>query len=89
MANRRTLKKNINYICTDLAAECVALMIYKPDVPPEDIDNLLRRIFDLRRDFVSRISHTEPGAAKEFYGKLLADFNAQTDDIVEVLSSLS
>lgn len=89
MANRRTLKKNINYICAELAAECVALMIYKPDVPIEDIDNLMRRIADLRRDFVSRISHTEPGATKEFYRKLRADFNAQTDDIIEVLGNLN
>ena len=32
MAKRRTLKKNINYICSELFAECVALTHYKVDI---------------------------------------------------------
>lgn len=44
MANRRKLKKNINYICSELFAECVALMHYNIDVKQEDIDNLMSRI---------------------------------------------
>lgn len=44
MAKRKDLKKNINYICSELFAECVALSLYKLNVKQEDIDNLMTRI---------------------------------------------
>lgn len=89
MANRRTLKRDIKYICDELIAECIALMLYKPEVPLTDVDNLMEQILTMRNDFVSRVSHTEPGNTRQFYQKLRADFNAQTDDIIEALSNLS
>ena len=82
MAKRRTLKKNINYICSELFAECVALTHYKVDIKQEDVDNVMTRIFG------SRISHTEPGNVKGFYKKLRMDFNAQVSDIVSTISQL-
>mgnify|MGYP000448878796 CR=1 FL=1 len=36
MAKRKTLKKNINYICSELFAECVALTHYKVDIKQEE-----------------------------------------------------
>ena len=78
MAKRRTLKKNINYICSELFAECVALTHY----------NVMTRILLMHDEFVSRISHTEPGNVKGFYKKLRMDFNAQVSDIVSTISQL-
>lgn len=89
MANRRKLKKNINYICSELFAECVALMHYNIDVKQEDIDNLMSRILIMQDDFISRISHTEPGNVKYFYKKLKTDFSAQVDDIVNTITQFS
>ncbi len=88
MANRRDLKKNINYICSDLFAECVALTHYKVDVKQEDVDNLMTRILLMHDEFISRISHTQPGNTKGFYKKLRSDFNAQAEDIVSTLTQL-
>ena len=59
MAKRRTLKKNINYICSELFAECVALTHYKVDIKQEDVDNVMTRILLMHDEFVSRISHTD------------------------------
>lgn len=89
MAKRRTLKKGINYICSELFAECVALTHYKIDVKQEDVDNVMMRILLMRDEFICRISHTEPGNVKGFYKKLRADFNAQLNDIVNTISQLS
>ena len=55
MAKRRTLKKNINYICSELFAECVALTHYKVDIKQEDVDNVMTRILLMHDEFVSRI----------------------------------
>ena len=88
MANRRKLKKNINYICSELFAECVAMMHYNLNVKQEDVDNIMARILWTQDEFISRISHTEPGNVKGFYKKLRADFNAQVEEIVNSISQL-
>ncbi len=88
MANRRDLKKNINYICSELFAECVAMMHYNLNVKQEDVDNIMARILWTQDEFISRISHTEPGNVKGFYKKLRADFNAQVEEIVNSISQL-
>ena len=88
MAKRRTLKKNINYICSELFAEWVELTHYKVDIKQEDVDNVMTRILLMHDEFVSRISHTEPGNVKGFYKKLRMDFNAQVSDIVSTISQL-
>lgn len=88
MAKRRTLKKSINYICSELFAECVALTHYKVNVKQEDVDNIMTQILLMHDEFICRISHTEPGNVKGFYKKLRADFNAQLNDIVSAISQL-
>ncbi len=88
MAKRKDLKKNINYICSELFAECVALSLYKLNVKQEDIDNLMTRILLMQDEFISRISHTEPGNAKGFYKRLCSDLNEQTNDIINAISQL-
>lgn len=89
MANRKTLKKNINGICSELFYECVALLHYNIDVNKEDVDNIMTRILLMQDEFISRISHTEPGNVKNFYKKLKEDFSAQVSDIVDSLGNLS
>lgn len=88
MAKRRILKKNINYICSELFAECVALMSYKLDINQADVDNIMKRILLMQDEFISRISHTEPGNTKKFYAQLHKDFNAQVEDISNILTQL-
>ncbi len=83
MANRRTLKKDINYICNELLAENVAISLYKKDANLEDVNNALAKIIVMQDDFIRRISHTEPGNAKKFYARLKKDFNAQVEEIIQ------
>ena len=86
MANRRNLKKNINYISSELLAECITLSLYKKDVKQEDVDSILAKLLALRDEFVCRISHTEPGNAKKFYAQLQKEFNEQVKDIINAIN---
>ena len=86
MAKRKTLKKNINYICSELFAECVALTHYKVDIKQEDVDNVMVRILLMHDEFVSRISHTEPGNVKGFYKKLNEDLNKEIKVVADELA---
>lgn len=89
MAKKRDLKRSINYICSDLFAEAVAASLYSGENSKEATDNLLSAIIILRNDFVSRVSHPEPGmAAHEYYKALAKDFNEQTSDIIDKIGNL-
>lgn len=88
MAKRRILKKKINYICSELFAECVALMHYKVDVKQDDVDNIMSRILIMQDEFISRISHTQKGSTKAFYKKLYKDLNEQVAEVVNSIEQL-
>ena len=88
MANRRNLKKNINYICGELFAECVSLRLYTPGVDPQAADDVMTNILRTQNEFICRISHTEPGNTKGFYAKLKEDFNKQVVELTDNISNL-
>jgi predicted naringenin-chalcone synthase len=89
MANKRTLKKTINYICSDLFAECVAASLYSGKPDQEDVNALLASILSIHSDFIRRISHPEPGMKdKEYFQELMKDFNKQVSEIIDQIGNL-
>lgn len=89
MAKRRELKKKVNYIASELFMECLVNKLYVPGTDPDKADKLLGKILDMQNDYLSRISHTEPGNAKNYYKKLQADFDTKVQEIIEALGKLS
>lgn len=85
MASRKVLKKNVNYITGELFAEC---MISASSSNEGKVDKILTDILELQDEFISRISHTEPGNVKAFYKKFMKDFNQEVDKIIEEIDSL-
>ena len=48
-------------------------------------------IVDLLRidnEFITRISHTEPGKAKEYYRALIKDFQKEISEVIDKLTKL-
>ena len=64
MASRRNLKKNVNYIAGELFSECLVNSMFVPGTDKVKADELMNEILLMQTDFVSRISHTEPGNVK-------------------------
>lgn len=89
MASRRNLKKNVNYITGELFAECLVNSAYVPGTDKEKADKLMCDILKFQNEFVSRISHTEPGNVKGFYKKFRVDFNAKVNEIIEAIGKLN
>jgi hypothetical protein len=88
MASRRELKRDISYVIGDIFTEC---LIYKELVPGTDKEEAEKLIVDLLRidnEFITRISHTEPGKAKEYYRALIKDFQSQISDVLDKLTKL-
>jgi hypothetical protein len=89
MANKRDLKRTINYITSELFAETMAAIIYSDKVDKEAGDNLLASIIITRDDFIKRVSHPEPGMKAHKYFKALAtDFNNSMSEIIDRISNL-
>ena len=89
MAKKRNLKRQINYICSDLFAETMAAALYGAKVDMEAVDDTLATILVLRNDFIKRISHPEPGMdSKLFYKSIIKDFNLQVSDIIDKIGNL-
>lgn len=90
MANKRDLKRRINYITSELFAETVAASLYNGKPTQEDVDGILSAIVMINGDYISRVSHPEPGITKgEYYKKLTVDFNKQVSEIIDQISNLA
>ena len=87
MMNKRSLKKAINAVSDQLFANAVAVSLYGSNRNPENDEALINSILTLREDFVSRISHPEPGMKKQAYYKDLRDkFITQAQEIADQIS---
>ncbi len=87
MTNKRTLKKAINLICEELFAEGVAIALYGPR-PQKDVEALLFSIVKMQQNYISRVSHPEPGmSSKAYYKDLRENFSAQVGEISDQLNS--
>ena len=87
MANIRTLKKTMNYIIYELCTETLVAEILKK-ADPIKTDEILTDLLQLQQDFVSRVSHTEPGNVKGYYNQFYKDFNDRVDAIVAKIGAL-
>lgn len=89
MANRRNLKRDINYICSELFAECIAASLYGGNDKQVNCDVVLSSILRIHSDFIRRVSCVEPGMKPRIYFKHLKDdFNSQVSDIVDNIRNL-
>ena len=90
MANKRNLKRNINYVCSELFSEAIAASMYSSKTSDEDVKALLASILVIHNDYVRRVSHLEPGLTpKVFYKNLVDSFNKQTSEIVDQVANLA
>ena len=89
MANKRSLKRNINYVCSELFSEVIAASKYSNKISEEDTKALLASILIIHNDYVRRVSHVEPGMkAKTFFQNLVVSFNKQVSELVDQVLNL-
>ena len=89
MAKRRELKKNVNYIAGELFSECLINSKFILGTDKKKADELMVEIMKMQDEFISRISHTEPGNVKGFYKKFRSDFNAKVNEIIDAIAKLN
>ena len=89
MTNKRTLKKSITQICEAMFSECVATTISAKKSSQENIEALLFSIVRMQDDYLSRISHPEPGMpAKQYFKVLREKFAAQASELIDQINNM-
>ena len=87
MANKRTLKRGIRLICEELFTEAVAISLYGPETIKSNANAMFFSIVTMERDFISRVSHPEPGMKPSaYYRDLREKFSAQVSEFVDQLN---
>lgn len=76
---RRILKKQVKNDFNDLLFLYYLIHTQESPATRQEIKNVL----DRRWDYVSRISHTEPGNARKYYRKLYQDLTAELDTLTQ------
>lgn len=89
MASRRQLKKNVNYIAGELFTECLINSTFVPGTDKAKADELMGEILCMQAEYLSRLSHTQPGNVKGFYKKFREDFNAKVNEIIDAIGNLN
>ena len=88
MANKRILKRKINYVCSELFSEVVAAS-YSIKADEENVKALLTSILVIHNDYIRRISHVEPGMpATKFLKDLITQFKKQVSEIIDQISNI-
>ena len=91
-ANKRTLKKEINYVAGELLSECLCNKYLIPGTDAEKVDALMGKIIGIQDDFLCRVGANgdkDPKKVKVYYRKLRADFDEAIDGIFEDLAALN
>lgn len=89
MASRRKLKKNVNGIIDELVTECIIQELINPQIDKQKLNEIFEQLFNIKIEYVNRISHTEPGNAKKYYRNFREKFSGEVSDVIAKLSNLS
>ena len=85
----RNKGEDVNYIAGELFSECLINSMFVPGTDKAKADELMAEILKMQDEFISRISHTEPGNVKGFYKKFRVDFNAKVNEIIDAIAKLN
>ncbi|MCD7721857.1 MAG: hypothetical protein LUC86_07910 [Prevotellaceae bacterium] len=89
MANKRKLKKAIDWMTGELMLGCTMAGQTIKESSSEDVARLLEKILRLQGDLRCRISHPEPGMTQKAYFKALREsMDKEIKGILEELKEL-
>lgn len=89
MANKRQLKKQINLICEKLFVDFVAASLYGNNVTPAEEETILLALAKLQNNYISRVSHPEPGMpASQYFRDLKEQFGKEAGEILDHINNL-
>lgn len=93
MANKRELKKEINYICEELISQTLTSKSFVNASDDNKVDELLGRIFEMQKEYISRVCHPNgtkrSSIVKEYYREIIKKLDNEIGDIIIEIGTLN
>ena len=93
MANRRILKRDINYLLGDVIEECYSEMLNKPEKNEKEINTIIDEAVDLADNLMARVNNLKSiknrKDMKAHFHQISEDLEAKTKSFVKKLNALS
>ncbi|MDR3180487.1 MAG: hypothetical protein LBT61_00975 [Prevotellaceae bacterium] len=88
MASIRKIKKDIDYLISEVISDCCTFMALYPEKKQEEALALINETLDLRNALIVRANHPE-GKAKAHYHAIFNDLLKGVDDSFQKISALT
>jgi hypothetical protein len=92
MANRRNLKKDINWLTEEVISDCLIHMDFNKLKDEKPLAEIINTIINKRNELFSRInqptSNIARGEVKKMYNQMVKEMFETTNDCFEKLSKL-
>ncbi|MCK9325977.1 MAG: hypothetical protein M0P69_10835 [Bacteroidales bacterium] len=91
MASRRILKRDINYVVSDLILDCYACMEEQPEKDFSRYEQIINDAIIMKEDLYERINHFDPskhGSSKDYFLTIRKDLFVWMTQAYENLKAL-
>lgn len=92
MANRRTIKKGINYLMGDVIEECYSEILNNPDKNEAKINVIIDEAVDVADDLIARVNQSDKVKGKELkvhFNNIEKDLKEASATLIEKLNKVS
>jgi hypothetical protein len=92
MANVRDLKKDVDYVISEIVIECLTYNYIFPDKEKEKLANIIAESVELKEELIVRINktkHDSESPKKKQFKDIRSFFNKRIEDIVVELGKLN
>jgi hypothetical protein len=90
MASIRELKKDIDFLSTEIISECYFRMMMLENADKSTLTATISQAMAFRNDFISRANHPDgkknPQLVKEYYRSLRKELVTKFSEMVEVMA---
>ena len=90
MPSCRDIKKDINFLASQMMAECFSFLEYSPVNNHENVIDILHDVIQLRANLIYKVNHPpQNGILKNYYKEIVNEMYDQNLELIERLNSLS
>lgn len=92
MANKRNLKKNIDYLIYEIVSDCYTFKYLFPDKDQKEVDKILKEAVNFRNELIKRVNHPDgkenKKLVKNHYKKVNQDLMEKVDNYIDRLNKM-
>ncbi|MDR0711516.1 MAG: hypothetical protein LBF67_04115 [Prevotellaceae bacterium] len=89
MANLRKIKKDIDFLISEVISDCYLFLSFHPDVKMQEAEGIMIEAVNLRNDLYDRVNSAPAEGRKKHYVAISKDLLEGADKLFGKVSALS